>query len=57
MKSKGKGSHKMPCGKVMKGASHMAEGGSVNMNSDQVSQHKRMAAGYNVKTGSGNTPK
>ena len=57
MKSKGKGSHKMPCGKVMKGASHMAKGGSVNMDSDQVSQHKRMAAGYAVNQGSSKTPK
>ena len=33
-----------------------AKGGAVNMDSDQVRQHKRMAAGYMIKTGSGNTP-
>jgi hypothetical protein len=33
-----------------------AKGGQVNMNSDQVSQHKRMAAGFKVNQGSGNTP-
>ena len=33
-----------------------AKGGAVNMNSDLVPQRKRMAAGYMIKTGSGNTP-
>jgi hypothetical protein len=33
-----------------------AKGGAVNMDSDQVSQHKRMAAGFKVNQGSGNTP-
>jgi len=55
MKSKGKSTHKMADGYAMKGSSHYAKGGSVDMDSDQVRQHKRMAAGYAVNQGSGNT--
>jgi hypothetical protein len=57
MKGKGKSTHKMADGTVMKGSSHYAKGGSVNMDSDQVRQHKRMAAGYTVNQGSSKTPK
>jgi hypothetical protein len=34
-----------------------AKGGQVNMDSDQVSQHKRMAAGHAVNQGSSKAPK
>ncbi len=46
----------MPSGKVMKGATHgptrMAKGGEINMDSPDVPQHKRMAAGCSCKQGS-----
>ena len=32
-----------------------AKGGAVNMDSDAVPQHKRMAAGYNVNQGTSTT--
>jgi|TARA_R110000824_G_scaffold221019_2_gene408156 hypothetical protein len=57
MKGKGKSTHKMADGTVMKGSSHYAKGGSVNMDSELVPQHKRMAAGYAVNQGSSKAPK
>jgi len=48
MKNK-RSTHKMPDGKIMKGAKHLAHGGSaVNMDSADVPQRKRMAAGEKV---------
>ena len=55
MKSKGYAKGGKTKGGKMKTKGY-AKGGAVNMDSDQVRQHKRMAAGYMIKTGSGNTP-
>ena len=55
MKSKGYAKGGKTKGGKMKTKGY-AKGGAVNMDSDLVPQRKRMAAGYMIKTGSGNTP-
>jgi len=55
MKSKGYSKGGKTKGGKMKTKGY-AKGGAVNMDSDLVPQRKRMAAGYMIKTGSGNTP-
>jgi len=50
MKSKGYAKGGKTKGGKMKTKGY-AKGGAVNMDSDQVSQHKRMAAGFGAMTG------